>query len=159
MLIFYICIYILYVSTRTDLYLKYDRVWTRAGWRLTRARLRAVRGHLPVARECLIHRGRLLELRKILVSLYTLSGEVIDHDHLDRTLWRVHPYPSHSNLRSKFECFRRRQWNYRPRKSFLHVARLGGAKLVKQLSSKSFVYISAPLPLPKIHVGSTCPSA
>ena len=52
----YICIYILYVSTRTDLYLKYDRVWTRAGWRLTRARLRAVRGHLPVARECSIHR-------------------------------------------------------------------------------------------------------
>ena len=56
MIIFYICIYILYVLTRTDLYLKYDRVWTRAGWRLTRARLRAVRGHLPVARECSIHR-------------------------------------------------------------------------------------------------------
>ena len=56
MLMFYNCIYILYVSTRTDLYLKYDRVWTRAGWRLTRARLRAVRGHLPVARECSIHR-------------------------------------------------------------------------------------------------------
>ena len=56
MIMFYICIYILYVSTRTDLYLKYDRVWTRAGWRLTRARLRAVRGHLPVARECSIHR-------------------------------------------------------------------------------------------------------
>ena len=56
MLIFYICIYILYVLTRTDRYLKYDRVWTRAGWRLTRARLRAVRGHLPVARECSIHR-------------------------------------------------------------------------------------------------------
>ena len=56
MIMFYICIYILYVSTRTDLYLKYDRVWTRAGWRLTRARLRAVRGHLPVACECSIHR-------------------------------------------------------------------------------------------------------
>ena len=56
MIIFYICIYILYVSTRNDLYLQYDRVWTRAGWRSTRARLRAVRGHLPVARECLIHR-------------------------------------------------------------------------------------------------------
>ena len=56
MIMFYICIYILYVSTRTDLYLKYDRVWTRAVRRLTRARLRAARGHLPVARECSIHR-------------------------------------------------------------------------------------------------------
>ena len=52
MIIFYICIYILYVSTRTDLYLKYDRVWTRAGWKLTHA----LRGHLPVACECSIHR-------------------------------------------------------------------------------------------------------
>jgi hypothetical protein len=56
MIIFYNCIYILYVSTRNDLYLWYGRVWTRAGWRLTRARLRAARGHLPVARECSIHR-------------------------------------------------------------------------------------------------------
>ena len=28
----------------------------------------------------------LIELVNLLVSLYTLSGEVIDHDHLDRTL-------------------------------------------------------------------------